>query len=280
MKKLFITAVWLIFEAFVFVGGVEALLMADDYVIGKTKSTPVSRTSTQYSPIKPKKDKISASDPEDREKYYREVKTESGITLYAPNQELINLCLTAGGCSLDTITAKYQPEGEKEFRPYIVKGPYDPLTGQSGTGGNQYLENSAQHGISGFYQAPNGGWYPIVVPPPPRNPGEPFARRPEGEQEAPIPTQIIWIVTLTPTPTPYLGPWPKLKNSSYASRFRVQSTIPGSPIAYDSDDTTQPYFIIGDGGVVNSVSPLSLCRQRRERVHPGKFLRPLEILFL
>ncbi len=47
--------------------------------------------------------------------------------------------------------------------------------------------------------------------------------------------------TRTLTPTPYLGPWLKLKGS-YASRFRLQSTIPASLIAYDSDDATQAYF--------------------------------------
>lgn len=66
------------------------------------------------------------------------------------------------------------------------------------------------------------------------------------------------IVTLTPSPTPTPiptpGPWSKLKDSSFISGERIQSYIPASPVAYDSDDTTEPYFIIGDGGAVSAPS--------------------------
>lgn len=230
--------------------------MADGYVIGK------KRTKATTAPTPAPKEKEYTKDisgqninPENRPDYYTTTRvgeqTEtgncSGQVIYTPNDQLKELCAKAGGCELGTIQAQAERQiGENVFIQRFVP----TATGLAGTGGNWYLMNSAQHGISGFYQAPNGGWYPIGVPPPPRNPGEPFARSPE---EA-IPTEFLIIVTLTPTPTPYLGPWPKLKDSSYVSRFRVQSTIPANPLAYDSDDNTQPHFIIGDGGVVVSRS--------------------------
>ena len=46
------------------------------------------------------------------------------------------------------------------------------------------------------------------------------------------------------------GPWIKLKNTSFFSTNSLTNLIPPSPIAYDSDDTTQPYFIVGNDGVV------------------------------
>ena len=67
----------------------------------------------------------------------------------------------------------------------------------------------------------------------------------------------VWVTatpTPTPTPTPVLGPWSKLKDASFLSGERIQSYIPASPVAYDTDDTTQPYFIVGDGGVVAASS--------------------------
>lgn len=68
---------------------------------------------------------------------------------------------------------------------------------------------------------------------------------------------FIW-VTATPTPTPtpaaVLSPWVKLKDASFNSLGRIQSYIPAAPVAYDADDTTQPYFIVGDGGVVTAES--------------------------
>jgi hypothetical protein len=69
---------------------------------------------------------------------------------------------------------------------------------------------------------------------------------------------IVWVTatpTPTPTPTAAPGPWVKLKDTSFFKEERIESYIPASPVPYDADDTTEPYFIIGDGGLVNSVSP-------------------------
>jgi hypothetical protein len=112
--------------------------------------------------------------------------------------------------------AKYQPKGQSKFETYTVKGPDDPYAGQAGTAENEYITNESQsgelddgvkvEGVSGFYVAPNGRWYPISVPPPKRNPDEPYSAEPNPTTP---PEQVIVIMTLTPTPTPYLGPWAK-----------------------------------------------------------------------
>ncbi|MFZ5911828.1 MAG: hypothetical protein ACOYYU_17605 [Chloroflexota bacterium] len=62
----------------------------------------------------------------------------------------------------------------------------------------------------------------------------------------PLPT---WTPTPTPTPTTAPLPWSKIKDSSYMGESIV-SRIPASPIAYDEEDTAQPYLIIGQGGPV------------------------------
>lgn len=58
--------------------------------------------------------------------------------------------------------------------------------------------------------------------------------------------------TPTPTPTPTLGPWIKLKNSSYSSKNNLTNNIPLVPVSYDGtgDDTAETYFIINNGGLV------------------------------
>lgn len=54
--------------------------------------------------------------------------------------------------------------------------------------------------------------------------------------------------TPTPTSTPASGPWVKLKSTSYYSNNNLINNIPLVPVAYDSDDNTNPYFIIGQPG--------------------------------
>ena len=61
--------------------------------------------------------------------------------------------------------------------------------------------------------------------------------------------------TATPTPTTVpINPWIKLKNTSYISKNNLDNIIPAAPVAYDADDTTEPYFITGAGGVVSSIN--------------------------
>jgi len=50
------------------------------------------------------------------------------------------------------------------------------------------------------------------------------------------------------------GPWIKLKDSSFVSVNPLNDPISLAPAAYDGDDTTQNYFIIGSGGVVAAPS--------------------------
>lgn len=252
---------------------IEALMVADGYIVGAPRKPanppppPPQPPSERYSKDKEGNIISPATTPE----YYTKETLQDGTTIYTPNTTLKEYCRGNGGCEQGTILARYQDQYTGIINVAVINtNAYDSTYGLTGTSGNQYIANSAQQGVAGFYQAPNGGWYPIGVPPPPRNPGEPYARNPE---ETPAPTQFMIIVTLTPTPTPYLGPWPKLKDSSYASRFRVQSTIPGSPIAYDSDDTTQPHFIIGDGGAVvsRSISINSLNSNAKTSSRDWKF---------
>ncbi|MFZ5820898.1 MAG: hypothetical protein ACOYYJ_13435 [Chloroflexota bacterium] len=101
-------------------------------------------------------------------------------------------------------------------------------------------------GFSGFYKA-GGKYYPI---------GEivrAAARASEGGGgDYPYPTYPplpTWTPTPTPTPTTAPLPWSKIKDSSYMGESIV-SRIPASPIAYDEEDTAQPYLIIGEGGPV------------------------------
>ena len=56
--------------------------------------------------------------------------------------------------------------------------------------------------------------------------------------------------TPTATPTPAQVPWIKLKNTSFVSANSLSGSIPEIPVKYDNDDTLDPYFIIGNGGVV------------------------------
>ncbi len=60
---------------------------------------------------------------------------------------------------------------------------------------------------------------------------------------------IVATPTPTNTPTPTPGPWVKIKDSSYVSRAGIINRIPLAPIAYDSSDTVQPFFIVGEAGV-------------------------------
>lgn len=61
--------------------------------------------------------------------------------------------------------------------------------------------------------------------------------------------------TATPTPTTVpSNPWVKLKNTSYISKNNLDNPIPAAPVAYDIDDTTEPYFITGAGGVVSTIN--------------------------
>ena len=78
-----------------------------------------------------------------------------------------------------------------------------------------------------------------------------------GATDTPVPptsTPIPPTPTNTPTPTPTPGPWIKLKNSSFISKNGLKVDIPLLPVLYDADDTTQPFFIIGESGVVGSPS--------------------------
>jgi len=50
--------------------------------------------------------------------------------------------------------------------------------------------------------------------------------------------------------TQICGPWIKLKNSSFVSPNNLFNMIALTPDAYDSDDTTEQYFIIGAAGIV------------------------------
>lgn len=61
--------------------------------------------------------------------------------------------------------------------------------------------------------------------------------------------------TATPIPTAVpSNPWVKLKNTSYISKNNLDNPIPAAPAAYDVDDTTEPYFITGSGGVVSTIN--------------------------
>jgi hypothetical protein len=55
--------------------------------------------------------------------------------------------------------------------------------------------------------------------------------------------------TLTPTPTTAPRPWIRLRDTSFISDY-LYNEIPVSPSAYDTDDTTEPYFIVGNAGIV------------------------------
>ena len=58
---------------------------------------------------------------------------------------------------------------------------------------------------------------------------------------------------LTPTPTPTLMPWKKVKNASFSDPFGgvFSNDVPDNPLPFDSDDTGEPFFAFGeDHGVV------------------------------
>ncbi|OQY65361.1 hypothetical protein B6D29_04040, partial [Microgenomates bacterium UTCPR1] len=73
--------------------------------------------------------------------------------------------------------------------------------------------------------------------------------------KSPTPTK-----TPTPSPTTVPGAWIKLKNASYYSSSGLTDNIPLVPVAYDGDDDTNPYFIIGadNGHGLVAVSSINL----------------------
>lgn len=238
---------------------VKALMIMDgyNYTISKPRPRIIIPFRDPYTPPinTPKRDPDNTrpdfEDKESRPQYWEkppELQTSTQET-WVPNDKLKEYCLANRGCSKEQILAYFIKTLEFKIGEVVVKEG-DPAYGYAGTQGNEYISGGSQSGIAGFYQADNGGWYPISVPPPPRNPNEPFSRTPQNPA---IPSEALLLVaTLTPTPTPYPGPWAKLKDASYASRYRLQSYIPAAPLAYDADDTTQPYFIIGDNGLTTS----------------------------
>ncbi len=198
--------------------------MIIDGYIKKTgsRSAPPTNTAPPKKTGRETKDKISADtdNPNIRNQYYTSI-TQSDMEVWVPNDNLKKLCQT-GGCDINTIVAKYQPSQESKFQIFNVSEHGGLFTGEAGTSGNQYITNSSQsqgevQGVSGFYVAPNGRWYPISVPPPPRNPNEPYSQ----EVNPITPTEkIVVIMTLTPTPTPYLGPWPRPDDEPSGYRYK------------------------------------------------------------
>lgn len=87
--------------------------------------------------------------------------------------------------------------------------------------------------------------------PPTATPAGPTStpRPPTATPRPPTATPRPPTPTRTPTPTPAQGPWIKLKDSSFISSNNLNNRIPALPTAYDSDDTTEPYYIINQGGV-------------------------------
>ena len=67
----------------------------------------------------------------------------------------------------------------------------------------------------------------------------------------PIPTNTP---TPTFTPTPTQAPWKKIKNSSFQTKTNLVNNIPSVVVSFDTDDTVDPYFIIGSGGIVSGQS--------------------------
>ena len=65
--------------------------------------------------------------------------------------------------------------------------------------------------------------------------------------------------TLIPSPTPTAGPWEKLSRGSYHSKeyYRLVNPIPQVVSAYDSDDSTTPYFVIDKPGVTGEAGVVS-----------------------
>lgn len=61
-----------------------------------------------------------------------------------------------------------------------------------------------------------------------------------------------------PDPPVFIGTWFKLKDASFNSVISRSINLPFPPGAYDADDTTDPYLIIGSGGVVLSPSTYTI----------------------
>lgn len=171
---------------------------------------------------------------------------------------------TSGGYSPEVMRETYCPDG-------ICTEGWE-------TGGNWQGEGT----YAGFYQAPNGNYYPIGVGNAvtgnnggggggPEDPGTGACTGVYGScttwstcsLKCGGGTQIQYCFdtgcgnlqeNTQSCNTQACGPWTKMKNSSYISRNSLTSMIALSPTAYDADDTTQNYFIVGAGGVVAAPS--------------------------
>ncbi|MBI5127198.1 hypothetical protein HZA76_01955 [Candidatus Roizmanbacteria bacterium] len=159
------------------------------------------------------------------------------ITVYVPSQETIKNC-SNGGCTPNQIVSYYAVSSGRGGN--TTAGGVVWNTGTTGAAMNTYM-----NGYSGFYQAPNGNYYPVGAVTPPRVGSEGGGAIPGG----PTPTDGP-----SPTPMPAVipGPWTKLKDSSFFTNDLLWSQIPASPVAYDADDNSQAYFIIGEAGIVGA----------------------------
>ncbi len=170
----------------------------------------------------------------------------SDVTVYQPSSTTIKNC-SNGGCTPAQIVSYYAQSttvtvnsiyGSYSYQAYRP-GATVVNTGTTGAYMNSYI-----NGYSGFYQAPNGRYYPVGNVTPPRvGPGG------GGGGGGPTPTDGP-----SPTPLPPVapGPWTKLKDASFFTNQLLWSQVPASPVAYDADDNSQAYFIIGEAGVVGA----------------------------
>ena len=216
---------------------VDAKVLRDDYCVsgcGSSKPSAVSK---------------GTSGTGGRELTTRTTTTTSaGGTATIPSQTTIDGCRT-GGCDLSTIIAQsttviYNQRSCEYYNPVVMNDP-----GVTGSRITTYMD-----GYAGFYKAPNGRYYPVGAADPP-TPARAGGRIDRGEAGGPTPT-----AGPSPTPTPVVvpGPWTKLKNTSFYSNEQLWSQIPASPVAYDADDTTQPYFIVGEGGLVGAYPDINI----------------------
>jgi len=153
--------------------------------------------------------------------YYDQINELKGLTY----DEIIKRYWIFIPGHVDDITGQYIPSHYEE-----------PPSGIIGSINRDY--NAGDY--AGFYavgEYPNAQYYPIGYSSSGGD-GDGGGRSPVYPTFPPLPT---WTPTPTPTPTTAPMPWSKIKDSSFMG-----------PLAYDSDDTTQPYFIVGEGGPVMS----------------------------
>ena len=204
--------------------------------------------------------------------------TISGSQIYAPNDG----CLGCAGTDADSYAPGQDYAGFYEWPPdsgnyYAIGGPADPIYNPGGNGGSgSGPEDNGTGACTGVYAS----CFPWGECSPTCGPGTQTRQCFDTgcgvmlteSQSCMVNDPDVWGPPTTCTVncgggtqdrtnqcgttetiacnTSACPAWTKLKDSSYVSTNSLYNLLSLTPVAYDADDTTDQYFIVGNDGVV------------------------------